>query len=161
VCSQQPVALIGLSPRPRRPWPCILVRAARCVVYVVLAVHVKVLNLVVIVLLGSPQTHLVLLCDYPQRSCCVMGVWTSFFSSVGGGWRSMVCVCEGRSTNAYRWSGSRQASNSAHADVPGKSKRVELDHRSSAISGWDAGRHGHVVTALGASPLATADNGKA
>ena len=51
----------------------------------------------------------------------------------------------------------------AHADVPGKSKRVELDQRSSAISGWELAletwpcRH----SSRTASPLATAQSGKA
>jgi hypothetical protein len=57
VCSQQSVPLVGLS---SRPWSWGFVRSARCGVRFSLAVHHReVFILAIVVLLSSPQTHLV------------------------------------------------------------------------------------------------------
>lgn len=102
-------------------------------------------------------------CLVMRLPCCVMGVWTSFFSSVGGGGISMGRYVkeEVQMPTTGKLEGEQQCT--AHADVPGKSKRVELDQRSSAISGWELAletwpcRH----SSRTASPLATAQSGKA
>jgi hypothetical protein len=82
-----------------------------------------------------------------------MGVWASFFSPVGGGGISMVWYVkeEVQMPTTGKLEGEQQCT--AHADVPGKSKRVELDQRSSAISGWELGlKHAHVVTVKNSFP---------